>query len=136
MTVLPAVGTTELQDKLFQVVTSMRADGLPRHIVDKRSPDMRHRGWLTIEKPPGREVTTVSCGWFTSHIGQVVYDLAGGVTFEVTDRTGVRCYADWVPPDDVAKLDEALQHMVQRREGSRVRTRFRDIWPLETAVRS
>jgi hypothetical protein len=136
MTVLPAVGTTELQLRLFQIVTDMRADGLPRHWVDKRSPEMRNRGWLTTEKPPGRAVRSVSYGWFTSHIGEVVYELARGVTFEVTDRAGVRCYADWCPPDDVARLGEALQHVVRRRDGTEVRTRLRDIMPTELAART
>jgi hypothetical protein len=132
MDYLPEFGTDELQ----RDPTGVRARLLPGaggRWVNKVKD--RHYAYLTLEKPEGYEVERVSYHQFAALIGEFEQRVGWGETFEVTYRGEPWFYLTLTTSNEVAEADRRVRWESRRREGTEVRTRVREMRPLETVAR-
>ena len=84
----------------------------------------RHRGWITLEPPPGSVPVRTGVNEFMKHLGDRIEDARNGTVFEIYDGVHrvTRGYLTWEPPPglDAAGWDLVIPYWARTRSGRRV----------------
>lgn len=124
MEFLPTFGTDELQRRLSGIRDQLAPDG--GRWVNKTNG--RHYAYITMARPEGFEVETISCHQFATRIGEMAERVSWGETFELTLHGEPYIYVTLTPSNAVAEAD--------RRARYRQFGRVRELKALETTARS